>query len=296
MDLRIITIFVFIVAFILGIVVVKILKHFSIIKAGSQAEDIIDDAKKKAINIAKDAKFEAKTEAYEYKMKAEQEIKVRRQEISELESNLSKKEQNIDKKELMVSGRQELLMSKEEELEKRNAKLKRDEEDLESKKKEQIDLLENISGYSKSEAKEELVSQVKSQIQNEMSALIRDAEEEAKEKAEGTAKNLVAIAIQRYSAEQANERTISTVALPSEDMKGRIIGREGRNIRAIEAATGVDLIIDDTPEAITVSCFDPIRREIAKQALEALIQDGRIQPTRIEELVKKAQSNVDKSI
>ena len=296
MDFNAMTIIVFIVAFILGALSLQILRHFSIIKANTQASDIIEEANKKAINIEKHAILDAKTLAHEYKMEAEQDIKARRQEISEMESHLSKKEQAIDKKELLISGRQELLMNKEDELERKVEKIKRDEEALEDKKKDQIKLLENISGYSKHEAKQELIEQVKSQIENEMSALIKEAEEEAKEKSETKAKELVATAIQRYSAEQANERTIATVALPSEEMKGRIIGREGRNIRAIEAATGVDLIIDDTPETITVSCFDPIRREIARQSLDALIQDGRIQPSRIEELVNKAKENVDKTI
>lgn len=295
MDLTILIV-VFIVSFILGIALVYVLRHFSIIKANTIAAEIVDDANKKAINIEKNAILDAKTLAHEYKVEAEQDIKARRQEIVELETQLLKKEQSIDKKELLISGRQELLASKEDDLEKKLTKLKKDENHLENSKKEQMDLLENISGYSKQEAKQELVSQVKSQIENEMSAMIRDAEEEAKDKAEQNAKNIVTTAIQRYSAEQANERTIATVALPSEEMKGRIIGREGRNIRAIEAATGVDLIIDDTPEAITISCFDPIRREIARQSLDSLIQDGRIQPSRIEELVKKAQVNVDKTI
>ncbi|MDF9867583.1 ribonuclease Y [Bacilli bacterium PM5-3] len=296
MDISALDIVIFIVAFILGALFLQALKHFSIIKANTKADEIVEEANKKAINIEKHAILDAKTLAHEYKMEAEQDIKARRQEISELELNLSKKEQAADKRELLISGRQEILTNKEEELERKYEKLKKEEELLEDKKKEQITLLENISGFSKQEAKQELVEQVKSQIQNEMSALIKEAEEEAKEKSEATAKNLVAIAIQRYSAEQANERTIATVALPSEEMKGRIIGREGRNIRAIEAATGVDLIIDDTPETITVSCFDPIRREIARQSLDALIQDGRIQPSRIEELVKKSKSNVDKTI
>lgn len=285
-----------IIAFILGIGCIYLLQHFQIIKARTQASEIIDEANKKAINIEKSAILDAKTMQHEYKMEAEQEIKAIKSELSEKENEINKKEQAVDKKDVLVQGRQELLTSKEKELDKKIARLEKEEVAVEERKKEQIDLLENISGFSKQEAKEELISLVKSQIENEMSALVKEAEEEAKEKAEETAKELVAISIQRYSAEQANERTIATVSLPSEEMKGRIIGREGRNIRAIEAATGVDLIIDDTPETITVSCFDPIRREIARQSLDALIQDGRIQPSRIEELVKKAKDNVNKTV
>lgn len=289
-------IFTFIIAFILGILTLNILRYFSILKAKTLASQVIDEANKKAIDIEKAAVLDAKTIAHEHQLKVEQEIKERRQEIVELENNLSKKEQMIDKKELMVSGRQELLISKEEEFEKKQIKLKKDEASLEEMKNEQLKLLEEISGYTKAQAKEELIIQVQSQIESEMSALIKESEEEAKETAETKAKEYIAMAIQRYSGDQASERTISAVALPSEEMKGRIIGREGRNIRAIEAATGVDLIIDDTPETITVSCFDPIRREIAKQSLEMLIQDGRIQPSRIEEVVAKARENIDKTI
>ncbi|WP_423364546.1 ribonuclease Y [Mycoplasma sp. P36-A1] len=285
-----------VIAFILGVSCIYLLQRFQIIKANTQASEIVDEANKKAINIEKSAILEAKTVAHEYKMEAEQEIKAIKTELSTQESKINKKEQAVDKKEVLIQGRQELLLSKEADLDKKLSKLDKEEQNIENRKKEQIELLQNISGFSKQQAKDELISLVKSQIENEMSALVKEAEEEAKEKSEAVAKELVAMSIQRYSAEQANERTIATVALPSEEMKGRIIGREGRNIRAIESATGVDLIIDDTPETITVSCFDPIRREIARQSLESLIQDGRIQPSRIEELVKKARDNVNKTI
>lgn len=296
MDISTTDIIIFIVAFILGALLLQAVRYLKIIKAKTSASEIIDQANKKAINIEKNAVLDAKTLAHEYKLEAEQDIKARRHEISELENSLLKREQSIDKREMLVSGRQELLMNKETELDKRVAKVKEKEDNIQVKVEEQIKLLEKISGFSKQEAKNELFLQVRSQVENEMSAMVKEAEEEAKEKAESIANNLVAMAIQRYSAEQANERTISAVTLPNEEMKGRIIGREGRNIRAIENATGVDLIIDDTPETITVSCFDPIRREVARQALEALIQDGRIQPSRIEELVKKAQDNLNKLI
>lgn len=286
----------FIVAFILGIISIKVLTYFSIIKAKNEASIIIDEANKKALSIEKNAVLDAKTLAHEQRVSAEQEIKERKKEIIDLEKVLIQKEQTIDKKELMLSGRQELLLTKEEEYEKKFNKLKNDALDLEKKKDEQIELLEKIASYSKTEAKAELMEQVNSQVEKEISALLKEAEETAKDTAEDKAKEYITIAMQRYSAEQASEHTISTVTLPNEEMKGRIIGREGRNIRAIEAATGVDLIIDDTPEVITVSCFDPIRREIAKRSLEFLIQDGRIQPTRIDDIVKKAREEVNKVI
>lgn len=285
-----------IIAFVLGFGISYIARYFNILKANTSAAQVIDEANKKANNIEKSAILDAKTLAHEYKMQAEEEAKVRRQEIVELEQILLKKEQAIDKRDMMLASRQEILMSKEDTYEKKSEKLKNDELLLEKKINEQLEILEKISGYTKIEAKEVLIEQVKSQIESEMAAMIRDAEDEAKETAEEKAKNLIANAMQRFSAEQANERTIATVSLPSEEMKGRIIGREGRNIRAIEAATGVDLIIDDTPEAITVSCFDPIRREIAKLSIETLIQDGRIQPGRIDEIVNKSRENVNKVI
>ncbi|MDR3215278.1 MAG: ribonuclease Y [Bacilli bacterium] len=295
-SLVVLGIVIFIVAFILGVLFLQLLRHFSIVKANVKANEIIDDANKKALNIEKNAVLDAKTLAHEYKLEAEQDIKARRQEVSETEGILLKREQSIDKREILVSGRQELLLSKENELEKKLNKIKKIENDLDNQVSKQASLLEKISGYTKLEAKNELISIVRSQIETEVTGLIKEAEEEAKEKAENIARDIVAGAIQRYTADQANERTILPVALPNEEMKGRIIGREGRNIRAIENATGVDLLIDDTPETITVSCFDPIRRETARMALEMLIQDGRIQPTRIEELVKKAQDSINKSI
>lgn len=296
MDSTLMVVGLSVIAFILGVLFFFALTRLNIVKAGAKANEIIVEANKKAIDIEKHAVLDAKTTAHEYKISAEQEIKERRQEIIELEHDLNRKEQMVDKKEMIVSGRQELITSKENELEKRLQKIKKEEEKIEIHKNEQLSMLEKISSYTKVEAKEELIQIVKSQIEIETSTIIKEAEEEAKEKADDIAKDYIATAIQRYSAEQAGEKSISTVALTNEEMKGRIIGREGRNIRAIEAATGVDLIIDDTPEVITVSCFDPIRREIARQVLEQLVQDGRIQPTRIEELVKKAKEDVDKAI
>lgn len=290
------TFIVAIVAFILGIVLMYGLRFMSVKKANNSAEMIIDEANKKANTIEKTAILEAKTLAHEYKIEAEYGIKVKKEELDAYESRIIKKEQSMDKREMLLTGRTELLYNQEQELEKKVKRVNDDLKKYEDSMEVQKAILEKISGYTKQEAKDELIEQVKTEIEIEMNSLIREAEEEAKEKSEVIAKNMIAIAIQRYSADQANERTISTVALPSEEMKGRIIGREGRNIRAIEAATGVDLVIDDTPEIITVSCFDPIRREIARQSLEALIHDGRIQPSRIEELVNKSRADVNKLI
>ncbi|MGL4383627.1 MAG: ribonuclease Y, partial [Bacilli bacterium] len=284
------------VAFVLGVVIMVVLNNLQITKAKSHGLDIIEQAKREAINIEKAAILEAKTTAHEFMVVSEQEIKVKKQEINEMERSLQKKNQEIDRKDVMLLGRQEMLINRENELSKKNDKLLEELKVFNDEKENYVEMLERISGYSKSQAKAELIDEVKKLIENETSAMIKDAEEQAKETAEEKAKDIIAFAINRYTAEQSNERTIAAVALPSEDMKGRIIGREGRNIRAIEAACGVDLIIDDTPEVITVSCFDPIRREIAKRSIEMLIDDGRIQPTRIEEIVNKSRSELDKII
>ena len=226
----------------------------------------------------------------------EKELKERRQELQEAEQKLSRREDNL-------SFRDETLTSKEKQLDEKNkqvtdklSNLEKMEKELQSKIDVQIVELERVAGMSASAAKQELMEAVKHKTRNELEAYIRDQEDEAKLKASDMAKEIIGTAIQRYAQEETIERTVSVVNLPNEEMKGRIIGREGRNIRAIEQATGVDLLIDDTPETITISCFDPIRREVARQALEILLKDGRIQPGRIEEVVNRVQSELKESI
>lgn len=265
-------------------------------KANVDASKIVEEANTKADNVVKEAILDAKTQAYELKLEAEKEVKAQRLELTKFENKLLQREQNIDRRDIALQGREDVLEEKAVQLEKKSEELGK----LEAQLKDQIDAkiaeLEKIAAMSANEAKEELFKQVEQKMSKEVTAYIKEQEDEAKSKASLYAKDIIAAAINRYSQEETIERTVNVVALPSEEMKGRIIGREGRNIKAIENATGVELIIDDTPEAITISCFDPIRREIARLSLETLIRDGRIQPGRIEEVVQKTKNELHEVI
>ena len=279
-----------------GFVIYFVLTKLKLTKAQADATRIVDEATVKADNIVKEAILDAKTQAYEYKLEAEKEIKEHRAEVTKFENKLLQREQNIDRRDIALQGKENVLDEKAKQLEKKNQELGK----MEAQLKEQIDSkiieLEKIAKMTANEAKEELFKQVEQKMANEVTAYIKEKEDEAKSKASLFAKDIIAAAINRYSQEETIERTVNVVALPSEEMKGRIIGREGRNIKAIENATGVELIIDDTPEAITVSCFDPIRREVARLALETLIRDGRIQPGRIEEVVQRTKADLNETI
>lgn len=279
-----------------GFVIYFIFTKLKLTKAQADATRIVDEATVKADNIVKEAILDAKTQAYEYKLEAEKEIKEHRAEVTKFENKLLQREQNIDRRDIALQGKENVLDEKAKQLEKKNQELGK----MEAQLKEQIDSkiieLEKIAKMTANEAKEELFKQVEQKMANEVTAYIKEQEDEAKSKASLFAKDIIAAAINRYSQEETIERTVNVVALPSEEMKGRIIGREGRNIKAIENATGVELIIDDTPEAITVSCFDPIRREIARLSLETLIRDGRIQPGRIEEVVQRTKADLNETI
>ncbi len=262
-------------------------------KANVDAKRIVDEAKAKADNVAKEATLDAKTQAYEYKLEAEKQIKEERLELTKFENKLLQREQNIDRRDIALQGKEDVLDEKTQQLDKKQAELGKLESQLKTQIDEKIAELEKIAAMTAQEAKEELFKQVEQRMENEVTAYIKEQEDEAKTKASLYAKDIIADAINRYSQEETVERTVNVVALPSEEMKGRIIGREGRNIKAIENATGTELIIDDTPEVITVSCFDPVRREIARRSLETLIHDGRIQPGRIEEVVEKTKKDLD---
>ncbi len=257
--------------------------------AENEAMAIVDDAKKQAETMKKEALIEAKEEIIRQHNETERDLKERRAEISRSERRLTQKEENIDKK-------TEMLEKKNETLDKKIRENEVVKEQINDVLKLQFKRLEEISGLSAQDARQELFDRVESETRHELSARMVELEEQFKEEADAKAKNIISLAIQRCSADQVSETTISVVQIPSEDMKGRIIGREGRNIQKIETLTGVDLIIDDTPEAITLSGFDPVKREVARIALEKLIADGRIHPTRIEEMVEKAQREVDASI
>ncbi|MDO4552305.1 MAG: ribonuclease Y [Bacillota bacterium] len=257
--------------------------------AEQKAKNIILDAENRSETIKKEITIEAKEEAHRLRSEVEREVRERRAEISKAEKRLIQKEEAIDKK-------TDNLEKRDEQLSKRDSKLTEKEKELDSFIAKQIEELERISGYSVEEAKQLLLSNVEKEIRYEASLMIKEIEAKAKEEGDKRAKEIITGAIQRCSADHVAESTVSVVPLPNDEMKGRIIGREGRNIRAIETLTGIDLIIDDTPEAVILSGFDPVRREIARIALEKLIVDGRIHPARIEEMVEKATKEVNNII
>ncbi len=257
--------------------------------AETTAKNMILDAENRAESIKKETLSEAKEEAHRIRSDAERDARERRAEVSKSERRLVQKEETLDKKIENLEKREEQFSRKEE-------KLHEKEKELDGFIAKQIEELERISGYSVEDAKQILLSNVEKEIQHEASILIKQIESSAKEEGDRRAKEIITGAIQRCAADHVAESTVSVVPLPSDEMKGRIIGREGRNIRAIETLTGVDLIIDDTPEAVILSGFDPVRREIARVALEKLITDGRIHPTRIEEMVEKATKEVNNII
>ena len=272
-----------------GYIIRKTIGEKAIGGAEQTAKNLILDAENKAETIKKEIALKAKEDALKYKDEAEKEIKSRRSELSKSENRLNQKEETIDKKLENIERKEQSITAKEQNITRKQKEL----DELHSK---QVAELEKISGYTRDEAKEILLKQVESEIRVEASQLIRDIESEAKDEADKKAKEIIVGAIQRCAADHVAESTVSVVNLPNEEMKGRIIGREGRNIRAIENATGIELIIDDTPEAVILSGFDPVRREVARIALEKLIVDGRIHPARIEETVKKAEKEVNASI
>ena len=254
-----------------------------------QAKKLLEDAIKTAERTRKELIVEAKEQILADKNELENEIKERRSEISRQESRIATKEENLDKKADALEKKNDILQEKIKENDDLNLK-------LQAARDEQLALLEKISGYTSNEAKDLLVKELEQEVRYEKAQKLMEIEEEFKEEADQKAKNIISLAISRCAADYVSEATISVVNLPNDEMKGRIIGREGRNVRTIENLTGVELIIDDTPEAITISGFDPVRREIARLSLEKLIADGRIHPTRIEETVEKARKEVETSI
>jgi len=257
--------------------------------AEEEAKRVINDAIKAAESKKREALVEAKEEILKTRNEFEKEAKEQRSELQKQERRLQQKEENLDKKTENIEAKEEKLTAK-------MAELEAAREEAEQVKKAQLEVLERISGLTAEEAKNYLIQQLEAEVTHESALKIKEIEAHYKEEADTIARELISGAIQRCAADHVAEATVSVVPLPNDDMKGRIIGREGRNIRTLETMTGVDLIIDDTPEAITVSCFDPVRREIARLALEKLIQDGRIHPARIEEMVEKAKREVDATI
>ena len=277
------------VFFAAGILYRKKVAEKQIGSAEEEAKRIINEAIKGGENKKREMLLEAKEEIHKSRSEYEREVKERRAEVSKQERRLQQKEEALDKK-------IDLHEKKEDELAKRIAAIDKKQEEVESLKRSQMEVLEKISGLTQEEAKAYILKGVEENVRHETAMKIKEIEAQMKEEADQTAREIIATAIQRCAADHAAETTVSVVPLPNDEMKGRIIGREGRNIRTLETITGVDLIIDDTPEAITVSSFDPVRREIARIALEKLIADGRIHPTRIEDMVEKARREVDHTI
>lgn len=262
----------------------------------NKAGKIIRDAEIKAEHIVKNAQLDGKQVINEMKAEADKEIRERKSAVQSLEDKLFQREQNIDRRDGALSQKEASLDEKNETLNRRLKECDKKEALLQSKIDSIINELEKVAQMSTQEARDELFERVESKISKEIAVYIKNKEDEARESCAQKAQELLGLAMSKYAQETTQERNVSVVALPSDEMKGRIIGREGRNIRTLETLLGVDLIIDDTPEVITVSCFNPIRREIARMALEALIKDGRIQPGRIEEIVEKCKSEVDETI
>ena len=285
-----------IVGLIIGAGIVFIINLIKKNNAKDKAKTLIEEAQKESERIKKDLIFEAKEESNKLKETLEKEIKEKKDEVKEMENRLVLREQNMDKRDETFQKREQLLDEREDKLNEKLNKIQDDKEEIEKIKQEQIDMLSKISGLNKEKAKELVMKKVEEEMSTEITSYIKEQEEEAKLVVDKKAKELLVSSMQKYSQDMANEHTVSTIELPNNEMKGRIIGREGRNIRTIESITGVDLIIDDTPEVIVISSFDPLRREIAKITIETLIKDGRIHPTRIEEIYDKTVKEMKQKI
>ena len=261
-----------------------------------KTERMLAQTKKEIDKMKRDAALEQKEEAHKIKMDLDKEIREKKEELKESENRLLQREANIDKRDEMFQKRELALDERENKLSEKQEEIQLEKSKVEDIKKEQIELLEKISGFSKEKAKELVMAKVKESMNKEIQEYIKERENEAKLEADKTAREYIVSSMQKYAADIASDQTVTVIDLPTDDMKGRIIGREGRNIRTIEAITGVDLIIDDTPEAVVISSFDPLRREIARVTLETLIKDGRIHPTRIEELYDKVCKDMKQKI
>lgn len=264
--------------------------------ATSKANKLLEEAKKEADKHRRDSLAEMKEESYKLKQELDKEIRLKKEEAKEAENRLLQRENSLDKRDEMLQKRESTLDERDNNLLNKQKELQEKDAKMENLLKEEIKQLENISKFSKEKAHEQIMKRVENEMEKEINEYIKEKEAEAKLEAQRRAKNLIVESMSRYAEDVATEQTVSTITLPSDDMKGRLIGREGRNIRTIEAVTGVDLIIDDTPEAIVISSFDPLRREIAKIAIETLIKDGRIHPSRIEEVYDKVLKDMNEKI
>ena len=291
-----ISILLVVIGLVVGFVVSLIVNNFRGTLVSKKADSMINQAKKEIEKLKRDAAIEQKEEAHKIKMDLDKEIREKKNELKESENRLLQREASIDKRDEMFQKRESALDEREEKLSEKQEEIQNEKSKVEEIKKEQLDLLEKISKFSKDKARELVMSKVRENMSKEISEYIKEAENQAKLEADKKARELIVTSMHRYAADIASDQTVTVVDLPNEEMKGRIIGREGRNIRTIEAITGVDLIIDDTPEAVVLSSFDPLRREIARVTLESLIKDGRIHPTRIEELYDKVCKDMKQKI
>src|SRR5690625_1199181 len=285
-----------IVGIVVGYLIRKSIAEAKISSAETLAKQIVDEANRNAKATKKEALLEAKDENHKLLQQTEIEIRERRSEIQNQENRLMQREENLDRKSDTLDKRELMLEERERSLTEQQQQIEEMESKVETIIQEQQTKLERISGYTEEQAKEVILNRMEQELTHEKAMMIKAAENEVKETANKQAKNILSLALQRLAADHVAETTVSVVNLPNDEMKGRIIGREGRNIRTLETLTGVDLIIDDTPEAVILSGFDPIRRAIAKNALEALVEDGRIHPGRIEEMVDKAKRNMESDI
>ena len=285
-----------IVGIFVGIGIMKVAGKHGLDRAITKSQDILEEANSKAETITRQATLDAKQQTYELKLQAEKEIKNQQNKLLQVENKLMRQQDSLNFREENLARKEKKIDEKDQQITGKLAEITKMEEDLQAKIDQQLVELERVANMSQADAKVELMEAVEKKTEAEIATYLRDKQEEAEAEASSVARNIISLSIHRYSQEETIERTVSTVTLPSEEMKGRIIGREGRNIKAIEQATGVDLIIDDTPDIITVSCFNPIRREIARQSLEILMKDGRIQPGRIEEVVQKVTDELEETI
>ena len=296
MNETIFSILLFILGLIIGVVVFLIINYLRTKEKEKKAESIIEKAKKEADKIKRESIFETKEELNKLKIDVDKEIKEKKNEVKESEDRLLQREKNLDKRDEIMQNREKGLEEREKNLLNKQDEIQEIKNKTEEIKREQLEELERISGFSKEQAKESIMKIVEEKMSKEIAAFIKERETEAKLDVDTKAKEMLVSCMQKYAADVTNEQTISVISLPNDEMKGRIIGREGRNVRTIESVTGVDLIIDDTPEAIVISSFDPLRREIARLTLETLIKDGRIHPARIEEVYDKMCNEINQRI
>lgn len=289
-------VFILIIGLFVGYLIRKSIAEAKISSAETLAKQIVEEAHRNADAAKKEALLEARDENHKLRQQAEDELRERRAELQRQENRLTQKEDFLDQKSVSLDNRELSLEKREEALAERQQQIDEMESKVQALLEEQQAELERISGYTTNQAKQIILNRIEKEVKHEAAVMIKETENQAKEEADKKAKEILSLAIQRCAADHVAESTVSVVTLPNDEMKGRIIGREGRNIRTLETLTGIDLIIDDTPEAVILSGFDPIRREIARIALEKLVQDGRIHPARIEEIVEKARREVDEYI